>query len=158
MTYVPRQAYSKIKAALSNKSGFSYVTGGDPNPGDDLRPFNITEPENFEFILQGRHDAPKYYGPNGDILDFAIYRSGTGSVVRMRPGLGGRGNRAESRSIHFVADRLQSAECNLRFSLSRIHGALGDNGQNYKSLPTAQLRVYVQKGPCCSRRFGTVWF
>ena len=52
---------------------------------------------------QGRHDAPKYHGINGDILNFAIYQTSRASVLRM-------------------------------FSVSRIHGALGDNGQNYKSL------------------------
>lgn len=57
-------------------------------------------------MRQGRHNAPKYSGLNGDILNFAIYAPKSGassSVLRM-------------------------------FSLSRIHGALGDNGQNYKSL------------------------
>ena len=83
--------------------GFSYVTGGDPNPADDKRPKNITKPKGFKFVFQGRHGAGKYSGPHADILNFAIYESGTGSVLRM-------------------------------FSLSRIHGALGDRGQNYKTL------------------------
>ena len=61
------------------------------------------------FRIQGRHDAPKYNGTNGDILDFAIYAKSDSSVLRM-------------------------------FSLSRIHGALGDNGQNFKSL---QLGVTI---------------
>ena len=34
------------------QDGFAYVTGGNPNPGDDLRPYNISSPENFKFILQ----------------------------------------------------------------------------------------------------------
>ena len=33
-------------------AGFSYVSGGNPNPADDLRPYNITEPKNFQFIAQ----------------------------------------------------------------------------------------------------------
>ena len=105
LSTAPLQAYTDTKSALMSllSDGFSYVTGGDPNPGDDLRPYNVTKPKNFKFIFQGRHDAPKYKGPNADILDFAIYESGAGSVLRM-------------------------------FSLSRIHGALGDHGQNYKTL------------------------
>ena len=61
--------------------------------------------------LEGRHNAPKYFGANGDILNFAIYEGDapTSSVLRM-------------------------------FSLSRIHGALGDNGQNYKTLCPADIR------------------
>ena len=63
---------------------------------------------------QGRHDAPKYYGTNGDILNFAIYQtSASSSVLRM-------------------------------FSLSRIHGALGDNGQNYKSLSFLAEKMQIQ--------------
>jgi len=102
----PEKVHQALIDGLTPSNGFSYVTGGQPDPADDLRPYNITSPEKFQFIAQGRHDAPKYYGTNGDILNFAIYqRSGasSGSVLRM-------------------------------FSLSRIHGALGDNGQNYKSL------------------------
>ena len=41
---------NELKA--SSKDGFAYVTGGNPNPGDDLRPYNISSPENFKFILQ----------------------------------------------------------------------------------------------------------
>ena len=33
-------------------AGFSYVSGGNPNPADDLRPYKITEPKNFQFIAQ----------------------------------------------------------------------------------------------------------
>eukprot|EP00438_Fugacium_kawagutii_P001457 Skav211874 [mRNA] locus=scaffold1431:355387:369789:+ [translate_table: standard] len=102
-----RQFPGPVKGAMTCccQDGFKYVTGGEPNPGDDLRPYNISSPEMFKFILQGRHDAPKYSGLNGDILNFAIYapKNGASSVLRM-------------------------------FSVSRIHGALGDNGQNYKSL------------------------
>ncbi len=168
-------------------AGFSYVSGGNPNPADDLRPYNITEPENFQFIaqvwsscielcctalwqlwliqrfvhlhfayfalqsfechgelsilvlwfaqslesggsfshlhaqaeivFQGRHDAPKYHGVNGDILDFAIYApKSDSSVLRM-------------------------------FSLSRIHGALLDNGQNYKSLQLGVTIFWISSTP-----------
>nr|ABI14326.1 unknown [Pfiesteria piscicida] len=101
----PEATYKELKALLaSNIDGtFSYVTGGDPNPGDDLRQYNISKPKPFQFILQGRHDAPKFHGENGDIIDINIAATATGSSIRM-------------------------------FSLSRIHGALGDAGQNYKSL------------------------
>ena len=101
LSSTPLQTYTDAKNALMSlqADGFSYVTGGDPNPGDDLRPYNISKPENFKFIFQGRHAAPKYSGPNADILDFAVYEKGSGSVLRM-------------------------------FSLSRIHGALGDAGQS----------------------------
>ena len=64
---------------------------------------------------QGRHDAPKYFGKNGDVLDFAIYAKGSGSVLRM-------------------------------FSLSRIHGALGDQGQNYKTLSFLAEKMEIKGG------------
>ncbi|CAE7666968.1 unnamed protein product [Symbiodinium microadriaticum] len=114
----PAKAYAQTLDVLKGlkEDGFSYVTGGDPNPGDDLRPYNITEPKSFKFIFQGRHDAPKYKGPNADILDFAIYESGSGSVLRM-------------------------------FSLSRIHGALGDAGQNYKTLSFMAEKLDASKKP-----------
>jgi len=114
----PAKAYAQTLDVLKGlqDDGFSYVTGGDPNPGDDLRPYNITEPKPFKFIFQGRHDAPKYKGPNADILDFAIYESGSGSVLRM-------------------------------FSLSRIHGALGDAGQNYKTLSFMAQKLVASKKP-----------
>eukprot|EP00437_Effrenium_voratum_P010901 CAMPEP_0181440296 /NCGR_PEP_ID=MMETSP1110-20121109/22893_1 /TAXON_ID=174948 /ORGANISM="Symbiodinium sp., Strain CCMP421" /LENGTH=86 /DNA_ID=CAMNT_0023564093 /DNA_START=34 /DNA_END=290 /DNA_ORIENTATION=- len=34
----PEKTYNTVKDALQNlqQDGFSYVTGGDPNPGDDL--------------------------------------------------------------------------------------------------------------------------
>ncbi|CAE7667954.1 unnamed protein product [Symbiodinium sp. CCMP2456] len=114
----PAKAYAQTLDVLKGlqEDGYSYVTGGDPNPGDDLRPYNITEPKSFKFIFQGRHDAPKYKGPNADILDFAIYESGSGSVLRM-------------------------------FSLSRIHGALGDAGQNYKTLSFMAEKLDASKKP-----------
>jgi hypothetical protein len=37
---------------LTPSNGFSYVTGGQPDPADDLRPYNITSPEKFQFIAQ----------------------------------------------------------------------------------------------------------
>jgi len=83
---------------------YSYVTGGDPNPGDDLRPYNISKPRRYEFILQGRHSTPLYNGTNADILNFNIAATDdNGSELSM-------------------------------FSSSRIHGALGDAGQNFKTL------------------------
>ncbi|CAK8989189.1 unnamed protein product [Durusdinium trenchii] len=112
------QAYQSTKDALQRlgEDGFEYVTGGSPNPADDLRPYNISSPKKFQFILQGRHNAPKYFGANGDILNFAIYEGDapTSSVLRM-------------------------------FSLSRIHGALGDNGQNYKTLSLLAKRLKAAK-------------
>lgn len=39
------------------QDGFTYVTGGEPNPGDDLRPYNISSPEMFKFILQAQSSA-----------------------------------------------------------------------------------------------------
>lgn len=72
----------------------------------------VSEHNSVVFLIpgdEGHHDAPKYNGTNGDILNFAIYAKSDSSVLRM-------------------------------FSLSRIHGALGDNGQNFKSL---QLGVTI---------------
>mmetsp|Transcript_78455 Transcript_78455/g.254812 ORF Transcript_78455/g.254812 Transcript_78455/m.254812 type:complete len:385 (+) Transcript_78455:403-1557(+) len=101
----PTEVYSRLKEVLSSgmDGTFEYVTGGDPNPGDDLRPYNISQPKPFQFIVQGRHNAPQYKGEDGDILDFNIAAHGSGSSLRM-------------------------------FSLSRVHGALGDAGQNFKTL------------------------
>lgn len=94
----PAKVYGSLKSALSELDEYEFVGG------TDLSPFNITKPEPFKFIAQGRHSAPKYSGENADILNFAIYADASkGSTVRM-------------------------------FSVSRIHGALGDNGQNYKTL------------------------
>lgn len=94
----PAKVYGSLKSALSELDDYEFVGG------TDLSPFNITKPEPFKFIAQGRHGAPKYSGENADILNFAIYPDASkGSTVRM-------------------------------FSVSRIHGALGDNGQNYKTL------------------------
>ncbi|CAE8621678.1 unnamed protein product [Polarella glacialis] len=116
--------YSSVKSLLESKvdGTYEYVSRGSPNPVDDLRPFKISQPEEFQFILQGRHSAPQYKGENADILDFAIYKTSTGgSVLRM-------------------------------FSLSRIHGALGDAGQNYKTLAylshqlDANSKLTVQHG------------
>ena len=74
---------------------------------------------------QGRHDAPKYYGTNGDILNFAIYQTSGASVLRM-------------------------------FSVSRIHGALGDNGQNYKSLSFLAEKIQIQSSSAMQmwKRYG----
>lgn len=81
---------------------YDYVTGGDPNPGDDLQRYNISKPLAYRFVFQGSHRVhnPKFLP---DILDFNIIDMGRSSVVRY-------------------------------FSISRIHGALGDDGQNYKTL------------------------
>eukprot|EP00930_Biecheleria_cincta_P038157 TRINITY_DN26217_c0_g1_i1.p1 TRINITY_DN26217_c0_g1~~TRINITY_DN26217_c0_g1_i1.p1 ORF type:complete len:362 (-),score=67.14 TRINITY_DN26217_c0_g1_i1:229-1314(-) len=96
----PASAFASLKSLLSTlgSDGYEFVGGAD------LTPYNITKPELFKFVAQGRHSAPKYSGANADILNFAIYEDASGgSVIRM-------------------------------FSLSRIHGALGDHGQNYKSI------------------------
>ena len=42
----------RLAAQFCVQDGFTYVTGGEPNPGDDLRPYNISSPEMFKFILQ----------------------------------------------------------------------------------------------------------
>lgn len=114
----PEAAYAQAVDVLKSlkDDGYRYITGGNPNPGDDLRHYNITKPKNFHFIFQGRHDSPKYSGPNADILDFTIYGSDSGSVLRM-------------------------------FSISRIHGALGDAGQNYKTLSFMADKLDASKKP-----------
>jgi len=102
----PENVYNGLKDMLNEgiDGHYSYVTGGDPNPGDDLRPYNISKPRRYEFILQGRHSTPLYNGTNADILNFNIAGSDdNGSELSM-------------------------------FSSSRIHGALGDAGQNFKTL------------------------
>lgn len=48
----PPQVYQTLINGLTPADGFSYVTGGHPNPADDLRPYNISSPENFQFIVQ----------------------------------------------------------------------------------------------------------
>lgn len=101
----PEDVYASVTDALKNKvdGAYDYITGGDPNPGDDLRQYNITQPAAFQYIFQGDHNAPKFFGQHADILDFSIAKASSGSTLRM-------------------------------FSLSRIHGALGDHSQNYKNL------------------------
>jgi len=118
LSFDPETAYHHAVDVLKSlkDNGYRYITGGNPNPGDDLRHYNITKPKNFQFIFQGRHDSPKYSGPNADILDFMIYKSGSGSVLRM-------------------------------FSISRIHGALGDAGQNYKTLSFMAEKMGASKKP-----------
>jgi len=105
LTLQPEAVYDKVKTFLTSPNDGSYarVTGGDPNPTDDLREFNISKPKLFEFILQGSHQTPKYKDNDADVLNFNIAKTDGGSSLRM-------------------------------FSLSRIHGALGDAGQNYKTL------------------------
>ena len=51
---LPDKVYTQLKSDLesSEKDGFEYVTGGSPNPADDLRPYNISSPKKFQFILQ----------------------------------------------------------------------------------------------------------
>ncbi|CAE7739689.1 unnamed protein product [Symbiodinium sp. CCMP2592] len=117
-SHYPQTVYHHALDVLKSLKdhGYSYITGGDPNPGDDLRHYNIEKPKNFQFIFQGRHDSPKYSGPNADILDFTIYKKGSGSVLRM-------------------------------FSISRIHGALGDAGQNYKTLAFMADMMGASKKP-----------
>ena len=46
------QVHQALIDGLTPSNGFSYVTGGQPDPADDLRPYNITSPENFQFIAQ----------------------------------------------------------------------------------------------------------
>lgn len=101
----PPSVYAGLQTLLNSTmdSKFTYVTGGTPNPADDLRPYKITQPLPFQFILQGTHSTLKYFGENADILNVAVAQQGAGSLVRL-------------------------------FSISRIHGALGDRGQNYKSV------------------------
>lgn len=41
--------------SLCLQDGFTYVTGGDPNPGDDKRPYNISNPELFKFAFQAQN-------------------------------------------------------------------------------------------------------
>lgn len=114
----PEAVYASLTGLLKSKvdGQYDYITGGDPNPGDDLRQYNITSPAAFQFILQGSHSAPKYFGENADILDFTIAKFGEGSSLRM-------------------------------FSLSRIHGALGDHGQNYKNLAYLTKHLPIATSP-----------
>mmetsp|Transcript_114694 Transcript_114694/g.320510 ORF Transcript_114694/g.320510 Transcript_114694/m.320510 type:complete len:194 (-) Transcript_114694:152-733(-) len=107
----PEAVYRAIREQLESgvDGSYSYVSGGNPNPADDLRPYRIVKPRKFEFILQGAHSTPLYRAENSDILDFNVASNDAGgSILRM-------------------------------FSLSRIHGALGDAGQNFKTL------VYLKK-------------
>ena len=70
VSLTPEQTYESTKKALESLSSeawgyplllglltgaqdsFAYITGGSPNPTDDLRAYNISSPENFKFILQ----------------------------------------------------------------------------------------------------------
>lgn len=115
----PEDAYSRIYSALNSSvdGQYRYSTGGYPvNPGDDLRQYNIA----YQFILQGRHDCPNFYGENGDVFDISISKA-----------------TAEDGTI---ASTLRM------FSLSFIHGALGDNGQNYKTLTYFLQNVFEGTG------------
>lgn len=100
----PADTYATLKSLLDSKidGSFEYVTGGDPNRGDDLRHYNISKPLPYRFVFQGTHrlNNPEFLP---DVLDFNIADMGSYTLVRY-------------------------------FSISRIHGALGDDGQNYKTL------------------------
>ena len=110
----PEDVYEALKGFLQDggiDGSYKYITGPGPggqNPGDDLRPYNLTQ----KFIFQGTHTTTGGYV---DTINLQVYTSPDGNS----------GVRA--------------------FSISQIHGALGDGGQTYKNL--AYLNQQMQ-APC----------
>eukprot|EP00035_Acanthoeca_spectabilis_P039295 m.60913 g.60913 ORF g.60913 m.60913 type:complete len:192 (+) comp9531_c0_seq4:106-681(+) len=102
--------HSWLKSEGTDRS-FTYVTGPNKagqNPGDDLRPYNIS----WLWIFQGTHTTTKGYV---DTINFNIQKGKGGSGTLMR-----------------VAN------------LANIHGALGDNGQSYKTIHYLLSAIYPE--------------
>lgn len=115
----PALAHEEVAQALGSglDGQYEHVTGGEPDPPEDKRAFHIERPRPFQFALQGLHSAPKYRGENADIIN-----------------------------INIAADTRGSGSIVRMFSVSRIHGALGDNGQNYKTLAYLASALGVSSG------------
>jgi len=109
-TYDVSKSYATIADFLTSggaDGSFAYSSGPDSaghDPSPDLRPYNISA----KYIFQGTH---KTIGGYVDTLDFAVYADGP-----------------STRNEGTATSRVRA------FSVSDVHGALGDGGQNYKTL------------------------